>query len=356
MAKFIENPAACEIRSVIRFLNAKNIKPVDIHRQICEVYGENTMSDSMVRRWVRQFNEGRDQVHDDERSGRPSLVNEELVRAVEEVVKENRRFTMTDLSTKFPQISRSLLHEIVSEKLNFRKLCARWVPKTLTEQNKKQRQGSALDFLTRYDKDGDDFLSKIVTGDETWVAYETPESKRQSMEWRHTSSPVKTKAKQILTPRKIMCTVFWDRHGILLVDFLSRGETINANGYCETLRKLRRAIQNKRRGMLTNGIVLIHDNARPHTANKTRQLLQDFSWSQFDHPPYSPDLAPSDFHLFLHLKTFLGAHKFNNDDQLKERVTTWLTTQAATFYEEGIQKLVPRYDKCLQNGGSYVER
>ena len=204
MAKLIENPAACEIRSVIRFLNAKNTKPVDIHRQICEVYGENAMSDSMVRRWVQQFNEGCDQVHDDERTGCPSLVNEELVRAVEEVLKENHRFTISDLSSKFPQISRSLLHEIVSEKLNFRKLCARWVPKTLTEQHKKQRQGSVLNFLTHYNKDGDDFLSKIVTGDETWVAYETPESKRQSMEWRHTLSPVKTKAKQILTPRKIM--------------------------------------------------------------------------------------------------------------------------------------------------------
>lgn len=195
MAKLIENPAACEIRSVIRFLNAKNTKPVDIHRQICEVYGENAMSDSMIRRWVRQFNEGRDPVHDNERSGRSCLVNEELVRAVEELVKGNRRFTISDLSTKFPQISRSLLHEIVSKKLNFRKLCARWVPKTLTEQHKKQRQGSALDFLTRYNKDGDDFLSKIVSRDETWVAYETPESKRQSMEWRHTSSPAKTKAK-----------------------------------------------------------------------------------------------------------------------------------------------------------------
>lgn len=195
MAKLIENPAACEIRSVIRFLNAKNTKPVDIHRQICEVYGENAMSDSMIRRWVRQFNEGRDQVHDNERSGRPCLVNEELVRTVEELVKENRTFTISHLSTKFPQISRSLLHEIVSKKLNFRKLCARWVPKILTEQHKKQREDSVLDFLTRYNKDGDDFLSKIVSRDETWVAYETPESKRQSMECRHTSSPAKTKAK-----------------------------------------------------------------------------------------------------------------------------------------------------------------
>ncbi|GFT81573.1 histone-lysine N-methyltransferase SETMAR [Trichonephila clavipes] len=81
-----------------------------------------------------------------------------------------------------------------------------------------------------------------------------------------------------------------------------------------------------------------------------------FGWDVFDHPSYSPDLTPSDFHLFLHLKSFLAGKHFNNDKELKEKVSNWLKTQAATFYEEGIEKLVPRYDTCLQNFGSYVER
>ena len=74
MFKIVERPADSEIRSVVRFLNARNVKPADIHRQICEVYGENAMSDGMVRKWVRKFNEGRDNVHDEPRSGRPSVV------------------------------------------------------------------------------------------------------------------------------------------------------------------------------------------------------------------------------------------------------------------------------------------
>jgi hypothetical protein len=68
MFKKIEKPATCEMRSVIRFLNARNMKLADIQRQLCEVYGEHAMSDSMVRRWVRQFNEGRANVHDDPQS------------------------------------------------------------------------------------------------------------------------------------------------------------------------------------------------------------------------------------------------------------------------------------------------
>ena len=72
--------------------------------QICEVYGDNAMSDGMVRKWVRMFNEGREKVHDEARSGRPSLVNDDLVRNVNESVRDDRHFTISDLSLHFPQI------------------------------------------------------------------------------------------------------------------------------------------------------------------------------------------------------------------------------------------------------------
>ena len=75
-----------------------------------------------------------------------------------------------------------------------------------------------------------------------------------------------------------------------------------------------------------------------------------------DHPQYSPDLVASDFHVFLHLKKFLDSKRFDDDSDLKDAVQKWLTSQAAAFCEDGIQKLVPRYDKCLNNGGEYVEK
>ncbi|KAJ4437194.1 hypothetical protein ANN_17329 [Periplaneta americana] len=237
---------------------------------------------------------------------------------VRQCIMENRRFTITELSSHFPQISRSLLHEIVIKHLLFKKMCARWVPKNLTSEHKMQRLGAALIFLQRYHDDGDEFLDSIVTGDETWISHFTPETKQQSMHWRHSGSPVRTKFKQTLSVRKVVYTVFWDRKGILLIDFLPRGETVNADRYCETLRKLRSAIQNKRRGMLTAGVVLLHDNARPHMARRTAAVLTEFGWELFHHLPYSPDLSPSDFHVFLHLKKFLSSgERFGNDEELK---------------------------------------
>jgi transposase len=85
-----------------------------------------------------------------------------------------------------------------------------------------------------------------------------------------------------------------------MVEFMQQGTTITSEVYCETLKKLRRAIQNKMCGMLTYGIMLLHDNARPHTstAARTRALLEHFNWELFDHPPYNPDLAPIVYRLF----------------------------------------------------------
>ncbi|GFX12531.1 histone-lysine N-methyltransferase SETMAR [Trichonephila clavipes] len=135
-----------------------------------------------------------------------------------------------------------------------------------------------------------------------------------------------------------MPTVFWDRHGVLLVEFMQQGTTINAAAYCATLTKLRRAIQNKRCGLLTSGVLLLQDNARPHSAINTQNLIRSFGCEQIDHPPYSPDLAaPSDFHLFRYLKEFLGGKRFDTADEVKEEVQDWLSSQAADVYDFGIR-------------------
>jgi histone-lysine N-methyltransferase SETMAR len=114
--------------------------------------------------------------------------------------------------------------------------------------------------------------------------------------------------------------------GVLLVEFLPQGSTINAGVYCDTLKNLHRVIQNKRHGMLSWDVIIFHDNARPHTVTARQDLIMTFGWEQFDHPPYSPDLAPSDFHVLLHLKTFLGGRRFHDDSEVKEAFRTWFAS------------------------------
>ncbi len=108
--------------------------------------------------------------------------------------------------------------------------------------------------------------------------------------------------------------------------------------------------------MLTSGVILFHDNAHPHSAWITQELLKTFNWAIFEHPPYSSDLAPSNFALFPALKRILGGQHFQNDEEVKNFTTQYFSNLDGTFYHTAMQKLILRYDKCLNRLGDYVEK
>ena len=151
------------------------------------------MSDRCVREWCRKFRDGRTDVHDEGGQGRHSTATDELVQNVHQCVHGKRHFTISELSEEFPQTSRTTLYQIVTDKLGYHKFCARWVTKRLTDFHRTQRMGSALTFLHRYWEEGDKFLDRIVTGDETWVQSVNAETKEQSKQWMHMHSPNKPK-------------------------------------------------------------------------------------------------------------------------------------------------------------------
>jgi len=97
MCAVIENPASCKVLSVIRFLFVENHKPIENHRQLCKVYENEVMSEGRVKQWCIMFKNDRTNVHDEERSDRPTFVTNELVAKINEKIHENRRFTITEL-------------------------------------------------------------------------------------------------------------------------------------------------------------------------------------------------------------------------------------------------------------------
>jgi histone-lysine N-methyltransferase SETMAR len=137
--------------------------------------------------------------------------------------------------------------------------------------------------------------------------------------------------------KKMMATVFWDRKGIFLTEFNAPGTTIMSEVYCETLNKLRRSIRNKRCSLLTKGIIFLHDNTRPHTSARTNALIKLYNWKIFDHTPYSPDLAPSDYHLLTKMKVWLATQRFHTNEELMDGVNNWLHNLAAPFFDDGLQ-------------------
>ncbi|UYV64686.1 hypothetical protein LAZ67_3001662 [Cordylochernes scorpioides] len=213
---------------------------------------------------------------------------------------------------------------------------------------------AARAFLEMHRRDGDQLFSPIVTGDESWMHHSTPETKRQSMVWKKPEESAPKKAKVTISAGKVMAT-FWDCKGVLLVDYLPPNTTVNAARYCEVLTKLRAAIKRKRPGLLSRKVLLVHDNARPHAARTTQTLLESFKLEIFIHPPYSPDLAPSDFYLFPALKLHLGGRHFANDDEVQAEANHWLRRQDTAWNNSGIKLLLQRFQKCLDRNGDYVE-
>jgi len=98
-----------------------------------------------------------------------------------------------------------------------------------------ERVPFSREYLKRFEKEGEDFLKKIVTGDENWVHHYDPDNKRQSMEYRHTESPQPKKFKTQASTGKVMLTVFWNSEDVVLGDFLEKETTLNSQSYIETL-------------------------------------------------------------------------------------------------------------------------
>lgn len=165
---------------------------------------------------------------------------------VQREVLRNRRITIRELVARIPGSSYGAVERALIEKLGYHKCCARRVPRLLTAEHKEKRLACARQFLQQCQEDKEGLLDSIATGDEMWVFHFTAQTKQKSKRWRHSGSPVAKKLKQTPSAGKVMASVFWDRKGTLLIDFMEPGTTLNSDSYWSKLRKLRRAIQNRR--------------------------------------------------------------------------------------------------------------
>lgn len=344
-------------RAVIEFLVLEKETASNIHKRLQNVYGDSAVDRSTVSRWAKRTSEehGLANLADQPRSGRPQTATIEVnVERVNSLIQSDRRVTVAELSMQL-EIGEASVCRILNE-LGYSKVCARWVPRKLTDNDKERRKAICSELVARFDADGDKFLGRIVTGDETWLHHFDPESKRQSMEWHHVTSPRTKKFKVTSSAGKVMATVFWDMQGVILVDIMPRGTTINSESYVCTLQKLQQRLRRIRPAIAMHDVLLHHDNARPHCSLITMEAIKKFGWTVLPHPAYSPDLAPSDYHLFGKLKDDLRGIHFPDDESLVTAAKQWLKAAGEEFYRAGIQALVSRWRKAVELNGDYIEK
>ncbi|XKL62660.1 hypothetical protein PGB90_002493 [Kerria lacca] len=133
-------------------------------------------------KWCYKFDTRRTNVHNEEKSGRLSIINEEIIDKIHEIILDDRRMKVRELAHAVG-ISTERVHHILHEYLDTRKLSARWVPRLLTLDHKRNRVTTSKECLAMFNRNPDEFLRRFVTVDETWIHHNTPETKKQSKQW-----------------------------------------------------------------------------------------------------------------------------------------------------------------------------
>ncbi|UYV85044.1 hypothetical protein LAZ67_X004391 [Cordylochernes scorpioides] len=325
-------------RTCINFCVKNEIKCADAFRMLTVAYGEATLDRSNVYRWYKMFSEGREDVNDEERAGRPSTsTTDEKINEVEKMILANRRITVREVAEDL-NISIGSCHSIFINDLGMRRVAAKFVPKLLNCDQKQHRMNIANEMLDSV-RDDPNLLQRVITGDEAWVYGYDVETKAQSSQWKLPHEPRPKKARQVRSNVKVLLTVFFDCRGVVHHEFLPQGRTVNKEYYLQVMRNFREAIRQKSPDLWKNkNWLLHHDNAPAHTSLLVRDLLAKNNTLMMPQPPYSPDLPPCDFFLFPKLKRPMKGRRYATLDEIK------------TASKEELKKILKKYFlKCFKD-------
>ena len=333
-----------QIRSVILFLYKTNKTAKETHQQICNVFGNDSITLKSIYNWFKRFDSGLTDLDDEPRSGRPSVVNNDQLIVL---VMNCSMITLDDISYH-TGLAKSTIWDAL-QRLGFSYKLNRWLPHSLTAYDKRRRVDACTKLLAEYKKDP--FFNRLITCDEKWVLYD---NSVRGGSWSKVGDRAAGTPKQGLTSRKILLCVFWDRSGVVHHEYLKSGETLTAEVYCEQLDRLYDQLKKKRPHLVNRkGVLLQQDNAKPHNAVITQAKLWELNIETVIHPAYSPDMAPSDYHLFLAMHNHFAGAKFNSKQETISEVDAFLHRPDHQFFKSGIEKLPERWSWIIENGGEY---
>ena len=352
---FFSDMSNLEHRVVIKFFTRKGLNATEIKKELDDVYMDSAPSYRTVAKWVAEFKDPERDFEDAPRNGRPPTTTvDENIKAVERIVMRDRQVSVRRVADELG-ISKSSVHEIMSVHLGMKKVCTRWVPKLLTPLQRANRVECCQELLNESEADLTNFFVRIVTGDESWVYHYDPLSQQEAKAWKKPEEIMPTRPRQQRSTRKVMMTIFWDSDGVLLTDYLTQGNTINGQYYASLIERLRSVILEKRRGKVSKGVLLLHDNASVHKSKVAQAAIHQAGFAELNHPAYSPDIAPTDYHMFSHLKKFLRGKSFGSDDEVIATVEDYLSDLDSEFFSEGIESLRDRWLRVVAVDGEYIQ-
>ncbi|UYV62510.1 hypothetical protein LAZ67_2000910 [Cordylochernes scorpioides] len=217
-----------------------------------------------------------------------------------------------------------------------------WVPYELKPGNIELRICTCELLLKRQNRKG--FLHRIVTGDEKWIHYDNPKRRKSLVKPGHAST---SSAKPNIHGKKLMLCIWWDQLGVIYYVLLQPNETITGERYQQQLMRLSRALKIKRPlyAKRHDKVIYQHDNARPHVAKIVKETLEALQWDVLPHPLYSPNIAPSDYHMFRSMTHGLAEQHFTSYEEAKNWVNVWIASKDKEFFRHRIRPSLTQRDK-----------
>ena len=180
----------------------------------------------LVCKWVHGFNDGRESIDNDPRVGRPVLVlTEKNVATVKTLIEKDAHYTVKEIE-ELSGIHLSSVFEILRERLGLHKICARWVPHLLTDEQKQSRVRPASQVIEKYDKCDPRCLEEIVTSDETWIYHFQPDSKAKNKVWVSSEGDRPVIACRCKTSNRMLYVIFFDSKGPVLQIPVQKGSSV----------------------------------------------------------------------------------------------------------------------------------
>lgn len=313
-------------------------------RNIRKVYGEEVISDPAVRKWFSRFKEGDRSLDDQPREGRPQVLDDNDLK---KTVDENPFLTLRELAQMFGSCHNTIKNRMEAiGKVNKR---GRWLPHELSHNNKLTRVTICSSLLTQIQRTGSNrFWESFLTSDEKWILYDNTSRRNQWLDPKQ--KPVGV-AKPSRFCQKAMLCVWWNIYGLVHFEVLDGKKTVDSELYCAQLERVNQALVAK--GMDPAKIKFLHDNAKPHVSSMTQDKLEELGWEVLPHAPYSPDLAPSDYHLFRSMQHSLKDQEFTNLDQVRFWVSEFFNAKPQEFFSYGIKGLRERWREVIRHNGEY---
>lgn len=324
-----------------------------IHGNLVKAFGSDACSYDTVVKWINRFKDGKMNISDSFRSGRPiTETTPQNIALVDGLIKEDPHITYDQIE-ELTNLNHWVINKIIHEHLNLKKISSRWVPHFLTEAQKAKRLEYSKFNLAKFEENKWR-LCDIITGDESWIYYRKIEKRQSSATWVEQGQKPQVIAKRSQYEPKSMISVFFKTTGPVLVDCLDKGQTIDHIYYIENcLKSVVKQIFKERPKSGTNSIKLLHDNARPHTHSCVKEYLESVGIKIIPHPPYSPDLAPCDYWLFEKIKSSLTT--VTDAKSLHRQITEILKNIPKEEYLKTFQKYLERLKHCINNNGDYFE-